>query len=107
MASGDITADARPLRPRSIWDELREQIDVARYRPRVREGLFWRQLRTARGDESVIASLLGLLFVLLCIMLFGVALTRRAWSYAQALVIAGRRATGFASDRWHRQRQAL
>jgi putative peptide zinc metalloprotease protein len=38
----------------SVWDQLHDRVEVVTYQPRLREGLVWRQLRTANGEDYVI-----------------------------------------------------
>lgn len=39
---------------RAVWDQLDEAMSPAVYRPRLRDGLLWRELTSARGEEYVI-----------------------------------------------------
>jgi putative peptide zinc metalloprotease protein len=43
-----------PGRTKSVWDRLRLAVDVAEYRPRLRDGLIWRKLTTAGGEDYII-----------------------------------------------------
>ncbi len=54
MVASDLGAAVDANRPDSVWDQLRDLVDVVVYRPRLREGLVWRQLRTAQGEDYVI-----------------------------------------------------
>ena len=54
-----------------------------------------------------LASLLGLVVLLLVLIPFGLGLARRVLSLAEDLMRAARRATGVARERWNRERVAL
>jgi putative peptide zinc metalloprotease protein len=54
MTTADLAETPDRLERATIWDQLREAVDVTEYRPRLRDGLVWRNLRTARGDDYVI-----------------------------------------------------
>lgn len=38
----------------SVWEQLRKAIDIAGYRPRLREAVLWREFTTSRGEPYVI-----------------------------------------------------
>jgi putative peptide zinc metalloprotease protein len=52
VAEQDISSRNAPSA--SAWDRLREAIDPASYRPRLRDGLVWKELTTTQGEAYVI-----------------------------------------------------
>jgi putative peptide zinc metalloprotease protein len=54
MVASDLSQKVDGNRPDSVWEQLRDLVEVVAYRPRLREGLIWRQLRTVHGEDYVI-----------------------------------------------------
>jgi putative peptide zinc metalloprotease protein len=52
--TADLAESPAPQLKASIWDQLREAVDVTEYRPKLRDGLVWRKLATVRGEEYFI-----------------------------------------------------